>query len=108
MKKYKLKIKSIPWLFVLMGEKEYILEHGKDSNGITIKHKQEVHINSKAFTKNLIAHELWHAYIASCCLSSTEDLGQDNMEEVGAELVEFHLDEMVSNRNKIYRGLGGK
>jgi uncharacterized protein YqfB (UPF0267 family) len=107
-KQYRLQIKSIYWLFKIMDDKKYALEHGKDSTGITVKHKQEVHFKKSAFTKALVAHELWHSYVASCCLSSTEDLGQDNMEEVGAEIVEFHLDDLVKHRNAIYKGLGGK
>ena len=101
----KLKIKDVTWTFTVLPDKEYALEHGKDSNGITIKHKQEVHFRKSAFTEALVAHELWHCYVASCCLTSTEDFGQDNMEEVGAEIVEFHLDDLVMYRDKIYEKL---
>ena len=101
----KLKIKDIEWTFAVLPDKEYTAEHGKDSNGITMKYKQVVHFKESALTLGLVAHELFHAYSASCCISSTNDLSQDDMEEVGAEIAEFHLDDMIRYRDKIYERL---
>lgn len=91
-----------------MSDEDYRKAHGIDSQGVTLKHKQEVHLNKKHFTKKLVGHELFHAYHASCCTSSTDNIDSEDTEEIGAEIIEFHLDEMVTNRNKIYRGLGGR
>jgi len=103
----KIKIKDIYWTFKLLGDKEYVLKHGKDSAGITLPLKQEVHLRSP-LSLNVIAHELFHCYVASCCLSSTDDIGKEAMEEVGAEIIEFHLDDIVKYRDKIYERLDGR
>lgn len=101
----KLKIKDIYWTFVVLSDKEYELLHGKDSGGITLPLKQIVHFRKSLVNPLIIAHELFHVYVASCCFSSTDDIGKDAMEEVGAEIIEFHLDDIVKFRDKIYERL---
>ena len=105
MSTYKCFIKDISWSFSKLSEKEYELEHGKDSNGICIPHKQEVHFKDKSFSKNLVAHELLHTYVASCCTSSINDISHTDMEEIIAEIMEFHLDAFLKLRNTIYKEL---
>ena len=102
----KLTIKDIEWTFKKIPHKEYTYKHGKDdSDGITFKTKRIVEFDDSIFSKSLVAHELLHVYVASCCTTSTDNISQEDMEEICAEIVECHLDDMKKYRDLIYREL---
>lgn len=101
----KLKIKDIEWSFNVLQDEYYDAKNGKDSHGITHKSKLEVDFKQSSFSPPLVRHELLHAYTASCCINSIEDLDDHAMEEICAEIIEFHLEDLVKNSKLIYNKL---
>ena len=83
----------------------YNSKHGKDSHGITISDDLEVHFQKKRFTLELVRHELFHAYMASCCANSTDDITAADTEEMAAEVYEYHGPTMDVKSKEIYERL---
>ena len=55
--------------------------------------------------KNIVVHELVHAFIAALHLGSCNDLSLEDFEEIICEMMEDHLLEINSMANKIMRHL---
>ena len=101
----KVEIKDINWTFTLMDNATYNNKHGKDSQGITASELLEVDFNKKYFTLALVRHELLHAYKASCCLNSTAEITAEDVEEICAEIYEYHGPAMDIKAKEIFDGL---
>jgi hypothetical protein len=103
--KTKVTIKDIEWTFFVIDDNFYEKIYGKDSHGITIKDDLAVYIKKSSLSKKLIIHELFHTYVSSCCVNSMTELHSSDMEEISAEIVEFHLDDIANHSKKIYNRL---
>jgi len=103
--KTKATIKDIDWEFVVVEDNTYDRIYGRDSHGITIKDVLSVYIRKSSLSKKLIIHELLHVYVSSCCINSMTELQTSDMEELCAEILEFHIDELVNHAKKIYNKL---
>lgn len=101
-------IKEIQWHFVLLDNGAYCSKHGKDSHGITKSENLTVYFNKKYFSERLVRHELFHAYMASCCINSCNDISSEDMEEIAAEVYEFHAETLNKKSLQIYEALNGK
>lgn len=108
MKAVKLSVKDVTWTFQLLTDEAYEAKHGKDSHGITTKYTLEVDLKLSSFSYQLVLHELFHAYVASCCINSIEDMDDSAMEELAAEIIEYHIDQIQKNAKKIYTTLKPK
>jgi len=108
MENLKVNIKDIKWTFDILLDQEYEQKHGTSSHGITDKDALEVDFKLTSFSIRLIRHELFHTYISSCCINSINELDENSIEELGAEIVEFHLDDIQRISKKIYKELGKK
>lgn len=104
-KPVKVVIKDVSWTFEVLDDKAYEFKHGKDSHGITISSSQAVYLKLSDFSQNLVRHELLHVYISSCCVSSVQDLESSDMEEICAEVIEHHLEDIVKHSKSIYNKL---
>lgn len=100
-----LKIKDIPWKFRVLQDEHYEKLHGKESHGITDKYKMIVDFKLSSLTPNLVRHELAHVYYASCCNNSTNDIESHDVEEIFAELIEFHLEDILKLSKHSYSAL---
>lgn len=105
MKPIKLKIKDIEWSFQVQSDLDYEKEHGKDSHGITHKDEKKVFFKESSFDLHLIRHELFHVYASSCCLDSATDISADDFEEISAEIVAYHADDLLKHAKKLYNSL---
>ena len=105
MKPLKFDVKDIPWTFCVLSDKDYIAKHGADSHGITDKYEMTVDFKASSFKKSLVNHEIFHVFVASCCINSVEDITDDAMEELGAEILEFHLEQIDKITKKLYNTL---
>jgi hypothetical protein len=65
----------------------------------------DVYFSKKWFSLKLVRHELFHAYIASCCICSTNNIDSDDMEEICAEVYEFHADTLNRKVEEIWERL---
>ena len=104
-KSHKLLIKEIEWNFVLLDTAAYNSKHGKDSHGITKSGELTVYFSKKWFSLRLVRHELLHVYMASCCINSCNDITSEDMEEIAAEVYEFHAEVMQRKSEEIYERL---
>ena len=104
-KPVKILIKDIAWTVQVLEDKEYEDAHGKDSHGITDKNKQTVDLKRSSFSLSLVKHELLHVYVASCCINSIEDLDDSGMEELCAEIIEFHLEDLAKHAKSLHTKL---
>jgi len=105
MKPLKIKIKDIEWNFSVLSESEYEKEHGKDSHGITDKDGKQVHFKITSFSLALIKHELFHVYCSSCCIDSATELSAEDFEEISAEIVAHHAEDLIKYSKKLYNSL---
>ena len=105
MKPIKVRIKDIEWIFELMNQEDYEEKNGKDSQGITIKDKLKVEFSIDHFSLSLIRHELMHVYFSSCCIGSTGEMTVDDYEEIAAEIIEFHGEDICRTSKKIFNTL---
>lgn len=105
MKPIKIYIKDIEWSFCILDDKAYETKYGTSSHGITDKYELLVDFKASSFNKRLVNHEIFHVYIASSCINSVEEINEDSMEEIGAEIIEFHLEQMMSITKKLYNTL---
>tara|TARA_R110000803_G_scaffold187128_7_gene249511 strand:- start:1209 stop:1547 length:339 start_codon:yes stop_codon:yes gene_type:complete len=108
MKTYKTTIKDVEWVFKLLTKSQYEALHGADSSGITISTTSEVHYLKDDLSRQVVGHELFHAYCATCGVHSTNNLSGSDMEEIGADICGFHLEDMVAKKRAIYKALAPK
>ena len=101
----KLSIKDVPWTFEVLDDDDYEKKHGKDSHGITDKYELTVDFKRSSFSLKLVQHELFHVYATSCCVNSIPNLDDASLEELGAEIVEFHLADLSKHSKKIHTTL---
>lgn len=104
-KPVKIVIKDVHWTLEVLEDKKYEEEHGKDSHGITDKSKLKVDLKLTSLSQALVRHELLHVYVSSCCINSIDDMDDSGMEELCAEIVEFHLEDMAKHSKSLYSKL---
>lgn len=105
MKPLKVFIKDIEWSFSILDDKTYEAKYGQASHGITDKYELTVDFKASSFNKRLVNHEIFHVYVASCCINSVEEIDENSIEEIGAEITEFHLEQMLTITKKLYNTL---
>ena len=105
MKPLKITIKDIPWTVQAIPEQMYLLAIGSDSMGVTDKNTREITLSRAHLSTELIRHELFHAYCSSCCIDSTHQLTTDDFEEIAAEIVGYHAEDICKTAKKLYNTL---
>ena len=98
-------IKDITWLFDVLEHDVFIKKYGKDEAASTNVLTKTVIFDRKHLSKSLIAHELLHVYVFSCCVYSADTIQSNDMEEICAEIVEYHVDALVKHRNSLWKDL---
>lgn len=87
------KIMEKTWELRILPNKKYHKKRGKDSLGQTLSWKRRIDLHKSAVSFNdessleLIVHELLHAYLGEMCVQSTENISNDDFEEIYAELL---------------------
>lgn len=92
-KSFKKKIKDVNWTFYIQTTRQYIKDHGDDSDAITYPHDKECYFNKARFLPSAIRHEMIHIYVASSSVSSSNQ-DAEQREETIAEIYEQHGPEM--------------
>lgn len=101
----KIHVKDIPWEFIVQTDDDYKENHGKDSYGITYKHDLKVYLKESELSLRLIKHEMFHVFHGSCCINSTNEITVEDMEEIGADIIEFHGEDLLKLSKKVYNTL---
>lgn len=89
----KIKIKGIEWAIYAQTQAAYKRKHGSDSHAITYTKDRDIYFNISTLAPNYVRHEIFHAYIASSSINSS-NLTPDQLEELAAELFGDHGPEM--------------
>ena len=101
-------IKDIEWSFISLSHEEYTKKYkknGEESAASAEVLKKTVFFDEEYLTKGIIAHELLHVYVYSCCIYSATNISGHDIEEICAEVIEYHLDDMVKARNFLWKNL---
>jgi len=103
MKKRVFDIKGIKWSFQIMSDRTFVKKHGKGLRAVTIiDNTHEVHFCKSFFTLPVARHEIFHVFFVAC-LTSDSSLKKDQVEEVCAKIVEFHLPDIDELSKLIYK-----
>lgn len=92
------------WKVFLHDEDKYVRRHGDDSAGITIPALNEIHFNEEEFTREVMVHELCHAFFAETCTGSA-GLDSRQTEEVFCDMIGKHGDKVLRMARKLYKEL---
>lgn len=101
----KIEIKGIKWSYYRLPHDKYKQLHGDNSLAHVLKHKREIVFDAKYLDLPTVLHEVTHAFFSSCCIDSTNDLSNDDVEEIFCEIVSYHIDDIKKTANKIYNVL---
>ncbi len=101
---FKIKIKDIEWKVILLEDKDFD-EKYEDTEGATERGELEIYFKKSGINKNTILHELMHAYVASCHVNSLPDLTHEQMEELCAEIIEYHIHDILRKSSYILKKL---
>ncbi len=102
---FKIRIKDIEWTVKLQNDEEYFNMHEDDSLALTNRNELVVYFRESAVVKRIVTHELMHVYVASCCVGSTTNTTIDDAEEICAEIIEYHIDDIIKHTREIYAKL---
>lgn len=89
-----IKIKDIDWTFVLLTSRSYHNKHGTDSGAITIPDERTVHFDKSELSMDNIYHELFHVFV-DCSQTGSANLDKEQMEELGATIVQDHIHDIL-------------
>jgi len=99
-----LNIKGIDWTFNVQTETAFRKMHGlngKNAEAIIYPHDREVYFSSVYLSPYSVRHELAHVYVASTNTSSMTSMTVDDMEELFADIIGEHLDQIQELTSKI-------
>jgi hypothetical protein len=93
-------IKDVLWTVKVLDKWKFRDNNKKSDHGATHVNTKEIHIQDKHFSKELLLHELIHAYKSSCMLDQTE-LDGDGAEEFFAELFCYHGQDILDKAQEL-------
>ena len=85
-----IEIKGITWKVQLLTKQAYLKAHTDESMAHVNKHDRTIVFRKDFILKNVIIHEVMHAYIAGCHLGSCNSITIEDFEEIVCELMEDH------------------
>ncbi len=102
---FKIKVKDMEWSIKLLTDVDYVKQLEDDSLGMTDRDELTVYFRESALSQRIIIHELMHVYVASCCIHSVPELTHEQMEELCAEIVEYHIHDILRKSSQILKKL---
>lgn len=100
----KIKIQGEDWTVLVVETDKFIKKCGDGIAGITTPDTKTILLCEDDLNKELIAHELAHAYFHYTCTSAAT-LDNDQLEEIWCELIAKYGSTIHKQTNKIYREL---
>ena len=101
-------IKGIKFKVKLLTNKAYIKAYGKDCVARVNRETREIIFKDSHIKKNVVVHEVVHAFITGCHLGSCDDITLSDFEEIICEMMEDHLMDINTVSNKILKFLKEK
>lgn len=93
-------IKGIQYKVKLFSKVEFIKKHSDESLAMHLCNR-ELHFREDHIQKNIVIHEVTHAFINTLCLGSCNNISLDDFEEIICELMEDHLMDINKVSNQI-------
>ena len=101
-------IKGIKFKVKLLKKKDYEKRYGKDAVAHVNKTTREIIFQTGDVKKNVVIHEVVHAFITGCHLGSCDDITLSDFEEIICEMMEDHLMDINTVSNEILKFLKEK
>lgn len=101
----KVNIKGLEWSCRKLRHKDYRNKHGSSSLAVCVKGERKLDFDASEFRYSTVLHEVVHAFMGSLCLHSTSDISMEDMEEIFAELIENHVEDIIETAKFIYKEL---
>lgn len=98
-------IKGIKFKVVLLNKHEYQKKHTPSNYAHFDKESRELVFREDYIKKNIIIHEVTHAFIGSLHLGSCHDISIEDFEEIICEMMEDHILDINRISNEILRFL---
>jgi hypothetical protein len=92
------------WKVYLQDEDEYVDLWGDNDAAHTLPATKEIYFNEEELCRQVVTHELAHAYYAETCVSSAS-LNPDQVEEVMCELFGTNGNKMLKLSRQLFKDL---
>lgn len=93
------------WNVYLTDEDDHVIyEGGENSEAEMAFDKREIYFRINTFTLEIVLHEIWHANIGYCFLSSTH-ISHEDMEEISADMFAARGEHILKQGNELYKRL---
>lgn len=93
------------WNVYLTDEDDHVIyEGGEHSEAEMSFDKREIYFRVNTFTLDIVLHEVWHANIAYCFLSSTS-ISHEDMEEISADMFAARGEHILNQGKELYKRL---
>lgn len=99
-----IKVLGNKWKVFLLEEDAYVSQHGDADAAHTSCDSKSIYFNEGELKKEVVLHELGHAFFAETCTISAS-LNGEQTEEVFCELLGMHGIKMVNLSKKLYKAL---
>lgn len=101
----KIQINDEMWVCKLWSAKAYEKQFGKDSDAITEISPRYLNFRDDAFNKDVVGHELMHAYFKYLHLDSVETPKIYDIEEIISSWIGYNFEKFYHKANLIYSSL---
>lgn len=92
------------WKVFLHEADSFCRKYDETDAAFTLPGEREIHFNQEELTLIVTKHELWHAFRAEMCTSSSS-LSAEQEEEVSAEMFANNVDKILRLARKLYKEL---
>ena len=100
----KVQISNDTWKMIILETEEFEKRIGQDIAGLTDTQRKQIFFSEEDFNKELVVHELCHAYYSGLCLEATT-LSNEQIEEVFCEMFAKHGSKILKQASQIYKKL---
>ena len=100
-------VKGIQYKVKLLTKKRYISKYGNKQLAHVDPSDRTITFRDDHIKKNIVVHEVVHAFIGSLHLASCNDLTLEDFEEIICEMMEDHLMDINKVSNEVLKFLNG-
>lgn len=94
------------WVIYLISKEQMKKLDGYTSTeAITYPQLRRIYFQDRFFTKDTVAHEVFHAYKSYLCLEAATEMGLGSLEEIMCEMYAKYRYKMEKTTKEIYRKL---
>lgn len=103
MKEFSLKIDKDLWVIRIFPEEEYVFCIDSSSEAETDVNQKSISFVQERITRDVIEHEVTHAYFDKLCLRSCNEFDLRQMEEIIAEFIPKYGRDIIKTSKKLQK-----